>query len=374
MHTVQSTALVDFVCPAPGCSFQQTVDGSEAFLLRKQHFTSQSLGSFELCFSWELLYEAIDLVEEGSFFFSILRQRIKAYKRAGWGALQLCGLQSLYRPLKEAIMDFVDLMDLPYHLMGCTCGRQCFIADALMLSVRREAMFASGGWLPRPTEPDEQPVPAQFGSDYQKRFVLASKELRVALRAIAQTSGGSIDQLIELQALCNSQQMHSLQVLFASERGGAAADVNDSIVEQLQNQNYTVRSWARALFMLIGSDSPALAIVSIADTVVLGRWVGAVQAALAAPDPATAAAAAEWSLEDQERVQGSLPLLWSCLQAVLGYARTQQAPAVCSAFCSLITELNEVCGELMLHLQEACTLVCKSFGTCDMQIPAIALH
>lgn len=362
---VKSITIIDYSCSC--CGFSHVVDGSEFCILRKQPFNSAVLGRFELCFAWEVLYQMSDKVEAGSFYYSVLVELMKNYQRyEGWGEDKLCAMQSFYRPLKEAFMDFIDLMRLPMCSTWCTCESREFIADGVMVATRRNAMHLAGAWLPQPPQEGAPLVPALFGSLYGERFAVKSKSLRRALRLIASAEGCTYGQLQELQGLCTEEAAPALLELFgtlqpdlvvahdADEAPMAAMrhnqdDSDDAngdfdwhemvaedlpkdgcFVEELPTGMMTVPAWSREFIMELSADSPAVAIVPLKDVACLQRWHDCVLQHT------------DWSKEDSCQARNSMPCLSVCLQTVHGMAQKGVAPAMCDAFASLVYELIEV--------------------------------
>ena len=60
--SLTACCIVEQACTADGCNFVSTFDGSEGFVLRKAWYrsSSDSLGSFVLCFHHEFLYGALE--------------------------------------------------------------------------------------------------------------------------------------------------------------------------------------------------------------------------------------------------------------------------------------------------------------------------
>lgn len=374
MLRITQTTIVEYHCSR--CTHRQRVDGSEVFMLRKQHFKSQVLGEFELCFTWEALYDAVTKLSSGTYFYRIFCDLLAAYRRAGETLSNLCAMQSIYRLLKEAIMDFIDLMNLPFHTMTCTCGGSYYIADGVACGTKKDAQYCTGGWLPAPVD---ELVPAQFGSGYAGRFVLRQKDLRVALRVMARTGGGTAYQLTELQRLCDQYQNASLQLLFGCEDavppelhgaagvgvhgGGAAPRGRDaaapdavaleamhelpddeaavpvsSFLKEGPDDMWEVPEWAQDFFRLISSESPALAMVQPVDIPVLRRWQQLVDEAMTVDDPMSVA----WPKEDKKHAIRSMPLMYQYMRTILSDAKTRRNPEHCKALSDLVTAAIEV--------------------------------
>lgn len=365
LQTVQDITIVEYTCPA--CGYADRVDGSELCSLRKQHFKSEALGCFEIVFTWDLLYYVRDQIEEGTFYYSVLKQMMKWYKRDGWKELQLCGLQSLYPILKEAFMDFIDLMQLPLNSQWCMCAGQHLIADGVTVATRRSAMHFSGGWLPVPTSPGDPLVEAHFGSEYAKRFAIKCKMTRTALRPILSTEGCTPGQLHELQSLCKEGE-DGLHLLFDPDNiermyddvgagGGIGEDnaqvdpdsaiyhpaivhvpTDASFVEELPNGMLIVSVWARAFLRELSADSPAVAIAPLKDARLLEHWRSCILQQLQLVPQSGAC----WSEEDDDAAHRSLPRLWQCLRSVHGLAVAGKALSLCHGFAVLVKNLVEV--------------------------------
>ena len=100
LQAIHEVRICDTTCMRPDCGYR-AIDGSEYFLLRKGLTTSGSLGTFELCFGWDLLYEGVQDLADGGFFFATWVRRLRAYKHLDWQDAQLDAMQTLYRQLQR---------------------------------------------------------------------------------------------------------------------------------------------------------------------------------------------------------------------------------------------------------------------------------
>ena len=119
---IDEVTLVEASCTE--CGVRAAVDGSEYFILRKGPFSSAPLGTFELCFSWELLNDTMnDLAAEGTFFWTRWKACMKKWDGIDVTAAQLVGWHSLYRHFVTATLDFVTLQALDYKsVLSCKCS------------------------------------------------------------------------------------------------------------------------------------------------------------------------------------------------------------------------------------------------------------
>lgn len=137
------------------CNKSYSPDGSEDFILRKSFVRSRYLGEFELCFTWQVLYGAKRHITKGGFFHTHFTDLLQEYQGGLDGEYWVLeAMQSLYPHFRDAVMDFVDLMELPYRAeLSCKCDskNQFLIFDGLTVACKRSAMHLTGTWLTPPT-------------------------------------------------------------------------------------------------------------------------------------------------------------------------------------------------------------------------------
>lgn len=402
----QWCTIVDLHCVA--CPFEKHVDGSEVCMLRKKEFKSKSLSEepFELCFSWSLLYYMCDQIDIGVTYYAILRQMIRCYARGGKSTAWLCAMQSIYRHLRDAFMDFVDLMRLPMNDQWCRCERHDYVADGIMLAPKRMNMHLSGAFIARPSD---DPVPAHYGSLFSDRFVLP-RSVRALVHRLS-TKGVSLAELVELQRMCHEGNIPALTVFFgvAGPRGqhahqhvagrgavevgaaavplhgeavlGAAAavegnvddgdmsdgsnlseDILDDIVPDMMRFEWL----AEQAFVPEATVENGFTIPMPDDKHTVPPWSVDFFREVSCDSPALVMAPVKywallehwrecvmsatghqadhvvWSQEDVNQIR-ALPQLQGCLQKVLTTALGHQAPKLCKAFADLVGEVVKVC-------------------------------
>lgn len=331
---VEDITIVDYVCPSQ-CGYAQRLDGGEYCMLRKQTTRSAALGHYEAVFTWELLYYMRDQIETGVFYYSILKQLMKFYERSQWREIQLCGLQSLYSILKEAFMDFIDLMKLPLNHRWCTCEGDHLIADGVTVATRRGSMNFNGDWYPKVQLQGQPQVKALFGSKHQDRFAVTDKTVRTLLRPLTSTEGCHYAQVNELREVC--KECHGgMKHLFGDNFPSPAIQ---SFLDELETGSWRVPKWSRGFLREISAESPALAILPVKDIPLLQHWNACVLQRLRMM-PETVQA---WDREDDAALKQSLPCLWECLTTVHDKASNREENMLCDAFASLVQELIEVC-------------------------------
>jgi hypothetical protein len=107
-------------------------------------------------------------------FFTRFHRMLLTYFSVGWTPTQLAAMQSLYRPLKESTMDFVDLMDLPYQdVLACKCCEplQHLAADGITASCECSMLHLEGGWLPQQPEEGAPLMQSRSRSPYGPGFL-----------------------------------------------------------------------------------------------------------------------------------------------------------------------------------------------------------
>jgi hypothetical protein len=314
-----------------------TLDGAEYFVLRRGPFTSFTLGSFELCFSWQLLYEGVSDVAAGMHFFTRFQRMLLTYSSVGWAPTQLAVMQSLYRPLKGSTMDFVDLMDLPYQdVLACKCSEplQHLAADGITVSCKRSMLHLEGGWLPQQPEEGAPLMQSRSGSPYHARFVLRNPVLRSLLHPLGSANGMTVQQRAALLQHCEENQETDVLLLAARWEDGLVLGGDASLLAV---------DWARPFLHDISSNSPAIALVTLADAALLDRWIEQIGAALAATNTQLAAAAmSEWSRGDDTQCHTSMPRFWLLMRHVQQYAAAQDKAPLCAAVTNIITQIVSV--------------------------------
>lgn len=303
---IDEVTLVEASCTE--CGVRAAVDGSEYFILRKGPFSSAPLGTFELCFSWELLNDTMnDLAAEGTFFWTRWKACMKKWDGIDVTAAQLVGWHSLYRHFVTATLDFVTLQALDYKsVLSCKCDdpNKHMVSDALTLAIRRARVHLDGPWLPGDPEPGSGGMAAQFGSEYHARFAIPAYSLRAALRPITTTAaeGWADDELRALEEECHHWQ------------GGNVPDV-DRALPPISSALLTLFAEAHRPIVAVGNrlrdhicsflrdlsaNTPACQIAHLIDLAALQRCRSSVCMALAAEDEAAAAeACAAFTAEDQ---------------------------------------------------------------------------
>jgi hypothetical protein len=331
---VTVTTIIEDVC---SCGFR-SVDGSEHCFLRKAQFKSCVLGHFELCFSWCFLYQCRDQLEEGRLWFEMLRGLIKAYQKIGWDVAQLGALQSLYKPLQEAIFDFVDLMCIDYvQAMRCKCQEpgQHLVADGVRVSCKSDQQCLFGNWLPTQPVGDPVPEPALLGSYRASRFVVQDWIARETLRKLSApptSRGGALPA--EMTALTEWCRCHNAPL------GALLKTTGSGGIVLLLNGYFYVEEWARGFFHEIGAHSPAVAVANIGSlpvllkiaTVVNSRFVNDVNC-MNMPD---------WGRSDNAAAEVWFKPMYPFLRKLLDIAGQPGSQGLCKAACKLLEDLAQV--------------------------------
>lgn len=337
---VKETEIVEQTC---ACGFH-SMDGGEAFILRKCPFSSEPLGVFELCFHWDLLFRALRMLLSGNHFYSMWTFQMQAYASQLEEA-QLRGLQSLARHFQEAVMDFVDMMQLPFgDVLRCRCEstHRCLVVDGLTLSVPASRLLQTVPWLPEQPGAGEERVPLKYGSDYQSRFVFRSKDVRGKLRLLTSASGASLEAYAALINLLEEPGLQTLRAALATG-GAGAAYIDGPVVKCLP--------WANTFLRELSSSSPSCIVAPLDHLPLLRRWVGAVRSLLAQPaypqavlaDASQRLLAVGWSFEDEAAMRRGVPVIAGCLERVRLEAAKGEKLGMCHAFATLVEELCKVC-------------------------------
>jgi hypothetical protein len=318
------------------------VDGAEFLILRKGQYSSNDLSTFELCFTWEVLNDAINaLTSKGTFVWTTWKALMQKYFISIMIHRQLTALHSLYRHFEAAVMDFVDLQNLPYaHVLRCKCAvrHQHLSADALMVCCKRCALCVSGPWLKEQPATGEPLVEAHFASEFADRFAIQDTQLREDLRATIAVSGCDVNDLIALWHQCARLEADS------KLRGIATAlttiVVGDGLVTPNAAGSQVLRENARKFLRELSAKSPACAIVHACDVALLQRWISAVEGALAGTDAAAAVVVSQaWTGLDMALMDSSVPCLAPCAKEVHLWATQQRNAELCRAFVLLAEKL-----------------------------------
>jgi hypothetical protein len=313
------------------------------------------LGEFELCFSWSFLYKCRDELEDGSLFYQMLRNMIKAYTRLSWwNKDRLAALQSLYRPLKETIFDFVYLMNIPYvQTLQCKCPEagQHLIADGVMVSCKRDALRLYGNWLPAQAEGDQAPERAMFGSHKESRFLVRDWCSRETLRKLASSrSGEGADEVVPIASRewCDIQYEALGKLMLPAEEGG---------VVQSSGSSFHVFDWAKGFCYEIGAHSPAVALVNIGCVPGLLRWTAEVQSRLEASG---GDAQSQWRSDDIEQAKVALKPIYPFLKTVHNAASQAEWQLICACAHQLVEDLVKVRLLLCSSLDSVSVSQCQS--------------
>lgn len=384
---IHQVTICEQRCASTCCGYS-SLDGSEHFVQRQCRFSSSSLGLFELCFRHDLLYDALRWVAHGGMYYRRFTMLLRQYEDMGWQDAQLNAMQSFYRHFQHAIMDFCDLMDLPFdEVLRCQCAtpHQHLNPDGITVATKLSQMYVVSTHLPQQPGPDEPDVAALHGSAYAERFAVRDKALRLRLHDVSSEQGMSSLEVAALQVLCDDASC--VDVSYAEKRAIGAVlgwmDASGSLQRIAERDTLTLPDWARTFVHLLGSDSPALAIVPIADVPIVRRFVscmrGTVQVVRAAQEAADAAQAAadavqeqqhesqraadaaaavahaqvaaraqaslqgwQWGVDEWSWVSVSMPGLWHCMQHLHGAVSQPGNAELCLAMCTLFERLEQV--------------------------------
>lgn len=345
---IKDVDIIEQIC---ACG-HHSLDGGEHFILRKCPFSSPALGSFELCFHWDLLYHAQRALLSGNHFYTCWTWQMRVYE-AQLDEQQLRGLQSLARHFQEGVMDFVDMMQLPYSdVLRCVCERKhhYLVVDGLTLSVPVRRLLQTVPWLPKQPEPGEEPVALTYGSDYRSRFVFSSKDVRSKLRLLTSAAGASLEAFDSLVALLDEPELQPLRAALATGGAGAAC-IEQQVVKCLP--------WANAFLRELSSSSPSCIIAPLDHLPLLRRWCHAMCGVLAAHAemPATVADASQrlldagWTVEDERTLRRCVPVIAECLIQVRLEAARGLHVDMCQAFVDLVEQLCQVRSSACKPLQ-----------------------
>ena len=273
-------------CASASCGYR-SLDGSEYFVQRQCKFTSRVLGSFELCFRHDLLYSNLRSIARGHMYYRCFTDLLQAYEDMGWEPEQLMAMQSFFRHVQAGIMDFCDRMDLPFDkVLRCLCATpwQHLNPDGITVANKQSQTFLVSTHLPQQPGPGEPEVAAVHGSAYAQRFAVRDKALRLRLHELASARGIGSVALLTLQADCAGVSCLAASHVEARAMGAFLACLTADDAFQLNEEHDTLLlpEWARTFVRLLGADSPALAIVPIADVLLVRRFVAGVRSTIAA--------------------------------------------------------------------------------------------
>ena len=348
---IQHVTIVEATCTQ--CKQRSSWDGAEHLILRKGPFSSEALGSFELCFSWELLDDMFSgIASGGMFFWAKWKDQMRKWDNVSMTEPQLQALHSIYRHFSAAWMDFVVLQNLPYddvHKCQCAVPHKHLLGDGLGLSLKCSEARMAGPWLPQQLADGTPPLAARYGSDFSLRFAIADADLRSKLRPITTASeDGWADQ--ELAALLETCAhllgpgapdvdhhlrpiARALQTIFSAEHLPVIARTDNRLREH-------VRKFLRE----ISASSPACQLVYLGDLELLQRLTQSARAALAADDAAAAAEASRAFDEDaRQAFMSSSPCIAPCAIMVHLWAAQQEHASLCYALLTLFDFVAEVC-------------------------------
>lgn len=308
-----SSTIVEQTCTTAGCAFVSLFDGAECFVLRKAWFRSGFLGNFELCLHWEVLYNALEELLNGTPSFQQWTRLLSTYKRMGMPAAALSALQGLFVHFRQACMDFEVLWNLDYAaVLRCSCAvpYSKVIGDGISISCKLNQLWLCGPWLPQQPGPNEPAVLQQRGSRYETRFAVADKQLRHCLRQLSHVSGLDAPAFTACLELC---EVHGFSALGAAIQAVA-----------FQASQVTVPDWLRPLLHELGCDSPACAVVPHQAQAVVEHWARMMHDVLQARTRAARQDAAEaWSRERADEARCLMPVLDVCKRTLLRYAVMQ---------------------------------------------------
>jgi hypothetical protein len=289
-----------------------------------------------------VLNDAINaLTSKSTFFWTTWKALMKKYFISTMTHRQQTALHSLYRHFEAAVMDFVDLQDLPYaHVLRCKCavGHQYLSADALMVCCKRQALCVCGPWLKEQPGTGEPLVEAHFPSEYADCFAILHTQLRQDLRAATAASGCDNNDVVAPQQECAeleaSNKLRGIATALTTIVDGNGLITRTAAGSQVFNEN------ARKFLRELSANSPACAIAHASDLAPLQRWMFAVEGALAATHAGAAAVASEeWTGSDMALMDSSVPCLAPCAKEVHLWATQHRNAELCHAFVLLAEEL-----------------------------------
>lgn len=340
---VQSITIRSFHCDVCGAVHAPT--GGEHFFFRKAKFKSQVLGTFEICFSWELLYALCDHIGNGYFFFSFFRARLLAYLRLNYTEQEMQAMQSLYPHLRDALMDFVDQMCLDYRgAFSCQCSKkhQHIVIDGITISCKRQRLFLVGPWLTTGQQGGGELVPARQGSAPADRLVIKDAGARDTLRDFTSAEGVPLPKLQELRHACDLPdaqpwRMALRTVLKPCPQGVAVENSDGKCVPETAFLPF-LRS--------LSSNSPALAYLPLRDASVVMTWLDLARKSQTATSEHEARVMFESHLSQQHwgDMRDSIPGLAAVLFTVKELAITHARAELCVGLCDLVALTLQVCA------------------------------
>lgn len=329
-------------CEVCKCGFQ-SVDGAEHCFLRKGYFKSAVLGEFELCFAWSFLYKCRDDLEEGCLFFQMLRGLIKSLRRAGWSIDHLAAMQSLYKPLQEAVFDFVDLMRIDYvQVMSCSCPEsgQHLVADGVRVSCKSDQQCLFGNWLPIPPDDPEAQELAALGSHRESRFVVRDYCSRETLRKLTHRDGAGQLEVNALQEWCTAYNKPLSVLMQLTTAGG---------ILRCSNSRFFVIQWAQGFIHELGAHSPAVAIANLGCVPLIMKCVSAVKFKLGMP---VQGPSPQWDAKDNADAATWLRPLFPFLHKLLNLSGRNEWALLCANACRILEDIAEVCWLQRLVLKQ----------------------
>jgi hypothetical protein len=348
---IQHVTIVEATCTQ--CQQRSSLDGAEYLILRKGRFSSEALGSFELCFSWELLDDMFSgIANGGMFFWAKWKDQMRKWDHLSMSEPQLQGLHSIYRHFSAAWMDFVVLQQLPYeevHKCQCAIPHHHLLADGLGISLKCSEARMAAPWLPQQPADGAPPVAALYGSEFSLRFAIADAGLRKKLRPLttAAAEGWADGELAALREECEhllgpgapDADYHlrpiadALKTIFSVEH-----------LDEIKCADNKLREHARKFLRELSASSPACQLVYLGDLELLQRFTRSARAALAAADiEAAAEAGSAFDQDTQQALLSSSPCIAPCAIMVHLWASQQEHVPLCYALLTLFEFVAEVC-------------------------------
>jgi hypothetical protein len=350
---IHDSVIVEGACK---CGHHAKVDGAEHLVLRKGRYSSAALGAFELCFTWDVLDDAVSHVtSKGTHFWTLWKLLMQKYDLEGVPRHEVVGLHQVYRHYIAAIMDFVDLQHLPYSVvLRCKCAVPYLHlgADGILVACRRRAMHLQSTWLPPLPADGDEPAAALFGSEFAQRFAVPDARLRSELRALTTATAWSAEEIDAVRHTCDDLLNGGRPADEAAQPAATAllaltdAAFRACITRDAEGGGIHFVEPVRLFLRELSANSPACQIVAPCDVAAVQAWQTALRGALAAADEAAALqACAAYMEECRPALAQSAPLVEPCLTTVLQLAlrKEHDTDVVCGAFLQAVGSLVQVC-------------------------------
>lgn len=284
---------------AGGCGWQ-SFDGSEVCILRHCGINSAALfpacptgAEAEIAFHWSLLYNSCEELYKSQQWRGTWDRLCRGYGNTSMPESQVQALLNIHHHYRAAVMDFIDLQELPYRdVLKCNCAQkyQSIVADGICLGPRLRNQYIVMPCHP----PMDEGTPIKHGSKHADRMLVRNGDLRKLLFKLSLVEGLTVQEHGELHALA---RQHCPEALAASLVHITAVTGQSCDYLVLENSVYRARdavkavkgaqpSAAQQLFHELGCNSPACAILRLKCCAGLQEWRQQVHESLQTKDVA----------------------------------------------------------------------------------------